>query len=261
MSTTERAYERLVAANPMPDPERYMATVLDIDTAPDDLKEVMMSTKTDDRRSMEVIDRGPLGGRWRIALATFVAVLAVAGGILVATLVGEGRDSAGDTPIGVVEAFFERWNDGDVDGAMALVSPEVTAFGIPGAANLKGLIEYTSQFDGRMEVDCQSAAIAGRVTCDWAFASPGVEALGLPVNENRLFTVVDGLITTLVPAQYPDFETQLAAFAESEDPVGYAEECSPDGISPLGLAGHPFNVRCGAFLAGLEGAFVASLGG
>lgn len=260
MSTTERAYRRLVAANPMPDPERYMATVFDLDTAPHDFEEVMMSTKTDGTRSIEVIDHEPLGGRWRIAIASFVAVLAVGGGILVATLVSEGSDSAGDTPIGVVETFFERWNDGDVDGAMALVSPEVTAFGLPATSNLKGLIEYTSQFDGTMVTDCRTAASPGRVTCDWAFASAGVEALGLPANTDRAFTVVDGLITTLVPAQYNAFEVQLSEFAQVEDPVGYAETCSPDGVSPVGLAGHPFNEQCGRFLAGLEAAFVASLG-
>ena len=49
-------------------------------------------------------------------------------------------------------------------------------------------------------------------------------------------------------------------FAVAEDPAGFAEECSPDG-SPVNTVGTPHNQRCGSFLAGLEAAFVASLGG
>ena len=138
MSRTESAYKRLVAANPIPDPERYMATVFDMGAAPDDFREVIVSTRTDERHQIEGTGSGPLrGGRWRVATAVFIAVLALGGGLLVATLVGEGSDSAGDTPIGVVEGFFERWNAGDVDGAMALVAPEATSPFGPAAVPLR----------------------------------------------------------------------------------------------------------------------------
>ena len=260
MSRTESAYKRLVAANPIPDPERYMATVFDMDAAPDDFKEVIVSTKTDEGHQIEGTDSGPLRGRWRVAVATFIAVLAVAGGILVATLVSDGSDAAGDTPIGVVEAFFERWNAGDVDGAMALVSPDATAFGLPAVVPLRGLVEFTSPFDGRMEVDCSTVAALGQVACDWAWATAATKALGLTGATDRTFTVEEGLIIHMLPPNYNALDAPMRDFAVAEDPAGFAEECSPDG-SPVNTVGTPHNQRCGSFLAGLEAAFVASLGG
>ncbi len=261
MSTKESAYKRLVAANPIPDPERYMATVFDMDAAPGDFKEVIVSTKTDKKQEIEGTDSGPLRERrWRVAMATFIAVLAVAGGILVATLVSDGSDSAGDTPIGVVEAFFERWNAGDVDGAMALVAPEATSPFGPAVVPLRALVEFTSSFDGRMEFDCSTGASPGLVTCDWAWDTATTRALGLTGATGRSFKVEEGLITRVVPPNYIALEAPMRDFAVAEDPAGFAEECSPDG-SPVDTVGTPHNQRCGSFLAGLEAAFVASLGG
>jgi hypothetical protein len=261
MSRTESAYKRLAAANPIPDPERYMATVFDMDAAPNDFKEVIVSTKTDEKHQIEGTDSGPLrGGRWRVATVVFIAVLALGGGLLVATLVSDGSDSAGDTPIGVVEAFFERWNAGDVDGAMTLVSPDATAFGLPAVVPLRGLVEFTSPFDGRMEVDCSTGASPGRVTCDWAWATVATRALGLTGATDRTFDVEEGLITQMLPPNYNALDAPMRDFAMTEDPAGFAKECSPDG-SPVNTVGTPHNQRCGTFLAGLEAAFVASLGG
>lgn len=260
MSRTESAYKRLVAANPIPDPERYMATVFDMDAAPDDFKEVIVSTKTDKKQEIKVDPGQQRRRRWRVAMAAFVAVLAIGGGILVATLVSEGSDSAGDTPIGVVEAFFERWNAGDVDGAMALVSPEVSAFGQPGLVPLTALVEFTAPFDGRMEVDCRTSASPGRVTCDWAWDTATTQALGLTGATGRTFDVEEGLITRVTPPNYFALDAPMRDFAVAEDPAGFAKECSPDG-SPVNTVGTPHNRRCGTFLAGLEAAFVASLGG
>ena len=261
MSRTESAYKRLVAANPIPDPERYMATVFDMDAAPDDFKEVIVSTRTDERHQIEGTGSGPLrGGRWRVATAVFIAVLALGGGLLVATLVGEGSDSAGDTPIGVVEAFFERWNAGDADGAMVFVAAEATSPFGPAAVPLRALVEFTSSFDGRMEVDCSTGASPGRVICDWAWDTAATQALGLTGATGRTFDVEEGLITRVTPHNYFALDAPMRDFAVAEDPAGFAEECSPDG-SPINTVGTPHNQRCGSFLAGLEAAFVASLGG
>lgn len=89
MSRTDSAYERLVAANPMPDPEQYLATVVELDAALRDLEEVLMDTRTrqEDRKSPSPVwNRG-----WAVAAAAFAAVLVIA-----AAFVFMGRSDDGD---------------------------------------------------------------------------------------------------------------------------------------------------------------------
>ena len=145
---------------------------------------------------------------------------------------------------------------------MALVDPDISIAGFFSGADLRGLIEFSAPFDGSMETTCSPAPLGeDRVSCDWEWSTAGTRALGIPTSSGRSFTVTDGIITLIVPPNYTAFEGPLSAFAESDDPAGYAGACSPDGVSPVSSFGYPHNQRCGSFLAGLEAAFVASLGG
>ncbi len=74
-------------------------------------------------------------------------------------------------------------------------------------------------------------------------------------------TVAAGLITQMTTPVFAVLEDPLGDFAQSEDPDGYAEACSPDGVSPVEpFDGLPYNQRYGAFFAEMEGRLVATPG-
>jgi len=260
MSTLERAYERLVAANPIPDVEHYIASAAELDATLRDPQSLIEDAAADPGGTT---GRHPVGPRrWQIAVATFVAVLAV-GGVFAATPLFDDADivnTSPESPLEVVNAFFERWNAGNVEAVMTLIDPATQINGgLQEAADLRSLIEYSIPFDGRMETVCSPGPSPGRVMCDWAWLTEGTEALGLDSAEGRGFTVVDNRITALTTPNFGTFDRQLSRFAQERDPGGYTDSCSPDGISPIGGDGFPFNTRCGRFLADLESAFVADL--
>lgn len=196
--------------------------------------------------------------RWTVAAIAALAVLVVGGALLLARAAGD-TEVAGDPAIEVVESFFDEWNVGNAEAAMALVDPEVT---VPlGPIQLGGLIEWSSQFDGRMEAACVPGSAPGTAICDWAWVTAGTEALGLEGATGLDFTVVDGIITRMGLPNYGAIEGPLTRFARTEDPDGYAEACSSAGSSPTSIAGYALSERCGSFVAGYEAAFVAGLSG
>lgn len=261
MKAAERAYDRLVAVNPIPDPEQYIESTVDVDAALRSLEASMEDAKPRERETKEQV---PLWKRWQVAVAAFVAVLAVGGALVATTLLDDDQrfEVAPATPIGVVEAFFERWNAGEVDAVMAIVDPQALINGgRQTSSDLRALVEYSLPFNGTMEGNCGAGLVPGEVTCDWLWVTPGTQALGLDSASRRTFTVADNLITAFTTPNYSVFDTQLGRFAQEQDPAGFSDACSPDGTSPIGGNGFPFNTGCGNFLADLESDFVTSLTG
>lgn len=255
----ERAYDRLVAVNPVPDPEQYVTATLDVDAALMSLEALVEDAGP---RERDAAERIPQWMRWRVAAVTFVAVLAVGGALAAITLLDDDQrfEMAPETPIGVVEAFFERWNAGEVDAVMEIVDPDALINGgRQTSSDLRALVEYSLPFNGTMEGNCGAGLEPGEVTCDWLWVTPGTEALGLDSPSRRTFTVADNLITAFTTPNYAVFDNQLGRFAQERDPAGFSEACSLDGTSPIGGNGFPFNTRCGEYLADLESDFVTSL--
>lgn len=254
MTMTERAYARLIAANPIPDPDRYAAAAdLDVDTV---FLELEQRT---DRDPPSLAGPGPVPRlRWGVALAALLVVLSAGGALLLATF-GESDDVSGNAPLEVVGAFFSHWNAGDLEGTMRVVHPDaVINSGFQDTSDLRGLIEWAIEFHGSMEVSCATGPSERRVTCDWAFVTPATEALGITDPQRGRFEVTNGLITEVSTPNYVELELQLGSFARERDPSGYGEACASDGVAPMSAAGFPFNHACGRFLADLEPEFVAS---
>lgn len=200
----------------------------------------------------------------RVVLAAAAAAVVAVGGVLLAISRGGSHTvSGGEIPVDVVDAFFARWKGGDADAAMALVDPEVLVGTQTDVLDeLRRLIVWTNEFNGRMETDCRQGTGDGRVRCDWAWRTAGTEAMGLrgSVGDNAIgFSVTDGVITRMGAPTYRAFEIPLVGFVQKQDPAGYEAACSPDGTSPVSSMGFARNARCGSFLAAAEPAFVASL--
>lgn len=252
--TADSAYARLVAANPVEDPERYLAELVDLERS---LRRFEEDVMTDEGvlASQIASSRSP---RLYAAVAAFAAVLVLAVPIWLALA---GREPAvGGDPIEVVDAFFDRWNRGDVDAALALVDPEVAVnSGLQEWSDLRGLMLFAAQFDAEMEAACGPLAEEETLNCAWAWRSASAEALGAGGAQQSRFVVTDGLIAAMSTPNYGAVERALSEFAREADSAGYSAACAPDGESPRSASGFVFNEQCGRFLAGLELAFVSSL--
>lgn len=250
--TGERGFDRLVATNPIPDADRYAeqefggTRVVDFDA--------ILSGHGD----RPVARRAP--SRPLLAVAAFVAVIAVGVAALVVSTRSD-RAPVGNDPVEVVTAFFDRWNDRDVDGAMELLDPEVTInVGFNSLAELRGLMEYAAAWGADMDVTCRATERPGAVSCDWEWTAPSVAAVGLDGANTRRFQVSDGLITSLVTPNYGGHERAVSTYAREVDPDGFAGACDPDGAESVSSYDFAFDAECGRFLASLEGAFIEQLG-
>lgn len=249
--TAPRAYERLAAANPIPDAIRYVedelgsVPIADLDVLLDSPEPVRPSQRARSRPA--------------IAAVAFVAIMLV--GVMAILLASrDSRPPVGDDPVEVVTTFFERWNDGDVGGALELVDPEATInVGFNSVAELRGLMEYAAQWDAEMEVVCASGDRAGQVVCDWAWTAASAAALRLDGANSRRFQVSMGRITSLVTPSYGAHESALSTFAREVDPDGFATSCDPEGAASVSGYGFAFDAECGRFLAALEQDFIAQL--
>lgn len=255
--TADRAYARLVAANPVEDPERYLAEIVDLERSLQALEaEVMADEMVTPQPTASERMRRPL-----VAAAAFIAALVLAVPLWLAAIGGE-PDVVGDDPADVVATFFDRWNRGDIDAAVALVSPDVAVNGgLQDWFDLRGLMVFAAQFDGAMEVECRPVPEDEALSCDWAWRSMSAEALDAAGPQSAQFVVVDGSVTALSTPNYGLVEQALSSFARDSYAEGFSTSCAPDGDAPRSVYGFPFNARCGQFLAGLEAEFVASRDG
>ena len=250
--TERRGYERLVAVNPIPDPEGYVEQ--EFGAVPIGDVDAILGSHGEVRT-----------GRWAparplLALVAFAAVFAVGvGGLLLANR--SDRVPVGNDPVEVVTAFFDRWNDGDVDAALELLDPEVTInVGFNSLAELRGLMEYAAAWGADMDVACRATELAGSVSCEWEWEAASVAALGLDGPNTRRFQVSGGLITSLVTPSYGAHEDAISAYARRVDPEGFAAACDPNGAASVSAYGFVFDAECGRFLAGLEESFIEELG-
>ena len=180
----------------MPDPERYMATAIDVDAALRDLEEVTVDTKTHERVATKTTP--PRRRQWWIAVAAFVAVLAIGGGLVLAPFGGSGPEpgpattvtqpptttqasSTFEETVAVVETFWATWNSGDIEATVALLDPDITVPGSP--ATFRSFMEHLAPQGGTWVVtNCSELLGEGSLTCHLAFDNALHEALGLTGN-------------------------------------------------------------------------------
>lgn len=248
----QRGYDRLVATNPIPDPLRYAEQ--EFGAAPVGDLEAIVGSRADVRAS-----------RWSSprpvpAVVAFVAVVVIGVGALLASTRTD-RTPVGTDPVDVVKTFFDRWNEGDVEGAIELLDPEVTInVGFNSLPELRGLMDYAAGWGAAMEVSCRPTERAGSVSCDWEWTAPSVAAIGSDGPSTRRFQVSGGLITALVTPNYGAHENALSTYARRVDPDGFAAECGPEGAASVSAYGYAFDADCGRFLASLEDSFIEQLG-
>lgn len=247
MTDVDLAFERFVAANPIMDPDEFVAH-LDLPAETPPLTESQASKR-----------RGPRIRRTWVAAASFAVVLAAA--VVLISVRPGGQVATGDSAIEVVEAFFGRWNANESTAAMALVDLEVSVnLGAQSWSDLRSLMQWSMEFDGSMEVDCVPDADEHTlVTCDWAFRTALTDALGLEPAQARPFRVADGRIVSIATPNYGALERTLADHAREADPVGFAAECASEPGTASSVYGFPFTTRCGRYFATLEAAAIAAL--
>jgi hypothetical protein len=154
MSTRERAFERLVAINPLTEVEEFAPSIADAEAFLRSIEEGPMDTKT--RKLLEPLEPRPSRRPWMVAAAAFAVVILVIGGV--ALWPAGSTDTPPATPLApiptttpppttvspttaapdptppspaqavVIGELVAAYNTGDIDRYMALFANQVTFF-------------------------------------------------------------------------------------------------------------------------------------
>lgn len=157
--------ERLRAANPVPDPSAPPSAAWSADLVLLEIERRSGVMQTDQvvRRDTG-IDRDsdspafPAKPWWRgpaAAAAAFAVVLAIVGASMV-VINQSGGDVAGRTPLEIAELYYERFEAGNYQGAMALFSPDATWLWADSTETHEGVVFSTDQYDVPMQVRSQA---------------------------------------------------------------------------------------------------------
>jgi hypothetical protein len=174
--------ERLRRANPVPDPERLLAELGDMDAFVDRSTKRSPATTMEDRVSHRTRQQG-LG--WLVAVAAAVVVLAV--GTALALLdspanVQPAGPSARDQ-IAYVERAYDALNAGDVDGWAALFAVDADA------RSQSDLLSVLAAANYRVEaVDPCASPERGIVVCTITETNDFFAAGGLSLTKTETFT-------------------------------------------------------------------------
>jgi len=156
-------------------------------------------------------------------------------------------------PVALVQAFYDAWDDGDMEAAATFLSPRVTSpAGTQSGTGLVRLInymEYVKAIPQSVQAgDCDS--LGSLVTCHVEFRDALINALGIEgssaTHEIRL-----GLISHVaLGAQYAESDAAVAGFLRDNGGADFETACAvPDDGSAKGELGLAFTGTCGAFVA------------
>lgn len=228
MSDADQAYARLVTANPWPD---TLALPDELDAFPIAIEEELMGIQ-----ELEQARQPRNRSGWLVGLAAAVAVLAALG---IAALLYSQTETAGDpeTPVEVIDAFIEAWNDGDVDQALSYIDPTVTDYvaGNSLADFMAGLVPSThaSQFEISVTNCVEPDTGSGSYSCNWLMGGPVHEAYYAPGAVPRYtgrVVVEGGLITDTFVPRYDEARNAATLYVRQIDPEGLVENCIPEEI-------------------------------
>ena len=199
-------FDRVRAANPVPDPERYHESL----TARPGQTSRTMSDRRNHMTVDEIVrleqprpDEAPSRfGGWKAAIA---AAAAVAVAIVGFSLVGGGDDVAAPSNLEIAEQFVFSLETGDVAGYEALVSPDAgKLLGEPFFEGASATWAYVSRFQaatgGTYTAECRETPTSPTVDVRCTMGESNVfrEAAGLTPNRyDWTFAIEGGVITLL----------------------------------------------------------------
>lgn len=238
MSDADRAYARLVVANPWPE---TTALPGDLDVFPTRIEEEAMGVQ-----GLEEVQQPKNRSGWLIGAAAAALVLA---GFGVAALLNSQTDTAGEpeTPVEVVEAFFAAWNEDDLDTALNYVAAEEQT-------ELAEILESTTAVGFTVEADCVEGNSPGAVLCsiikrgpihDAYYASLGAE----PRVWNLAQFVSGGSIVILNLPELEGAGDSFEGYVRGIDQAAFLERCEPSGLW--------LSSTCGEWLAQYVDGYVA----
>lgn len=150
----------------------------------------------------------------------------------------------------VVRAFYERYNERDLDGALALVAPDGSLRGFA-RTELRDLLDFLAVYPSRFVVgDCRESGPAGTASCFVELVGdPLVDALE-PGGADLQFRVEDGVLTVVNFKDYRVLDLRFRLYVEQVDRDGLERACTLDSTV--------FNRACGEFLSGFVDGFLAT---
>jgi hypothetical protein len=193
--------------------------------------------------------RGLLYG---VAAAILALVVGTVGWI---ALAGSGERTqqevtAGEDPVTIIEAFYQKWTEGDIRGAMQLVAYQDFTEG--GDVFLEPTMAYVSAVepDGWFwsVTDC-AEQVPGTYNCRVELVGdPLLEAMGVGAGQPQ-FKVEDGKLTRVPTGLDGLVDRRLATYAEQQDRAGYVAVCVGSKGRAWEANGVVYNQACGAFLS------------
>jgi ketosteroid isomerase-like protein len=163
-----------------------------------------------------------------------------------------------------VLAFYEAWSQGNIEDAMALVSPDMrSSFGTHEA--MRNFMKYVHEVGRKHTVsDCLVAAngTTDIVTCTVQAEGDVVEALGAGPPRERHLVGESLLLNATFSPTYASADRALASVASTVDARGYEEACAgPGDGSAAQFHEVVYTGDCGAFIGGFAEAATAVVSG
>lgn len=251
MTIEDRVLALFAEANPVSD----NATLDDLMRPTLSLIEQGEETMSDTKQQPINIDRPIVkqerarGLLYGVAAAVMALVLGTAAWV---GLAGSGEKTLaeaaeGGDPVALIEVFYQRWSEGDVDGALEFVRQDSNS-----TMFLRGMMEYIVA----LEPDGWSWSVA-----ECAEQVPDVyrcrlDLIGDPVLDAMDLTGgfpqyrIDGnRLTEVNFSSYIEADLRLAVYAEAQDPFGYEAVCIGANGLTMESNGVVYNGECGSFLA------------
>jgi hypothetical protein len=253
MTFEDRVLQRFADANPVPDSENLVPSPHQHMIAIERRRDAMTYTTKRPIDPDRVLPPPPRRRRVSIALAAAAVVAVSVAAVWLATGGNDESDTAAAAEsVAVVVSFHDRWNAGDVEGALALTSPDFASVG-GGRERTENFMEYVAvfipEFGTWVLSDCVETEPAGTVECFTEFDDPMAEALGIS-GSNTQYTVREGQLARLGLPNYDAVDIQLKQFASAANPEGTEENCG--GI-------FWYTPKCGEFLVTFVDDFLVSL--
>ena len=155
-------------------------------------------------------------------------------------------------PAAVVRGFYDAWGSGDVEAAVAFLSPDVTSPAGPnpgqGLQRLRNYMEYITAIQQTVTISECSTLGSTLVTCHVEYRDQLIDTLGI-AGSNALHEVSDGLLTFVtISTQYAKADSVLAQYLADVGGQSFGTACAlPDDGSVWGEFGIAYNAPCGSF--------------
>ncbi|MBT8164397.1 MAG: hypothetical protein KJP22_06070 [Acidimicrobiia bacterium] len=198
-----------------------------------------------------VRQEGNRGRLFGLAAAVAALVLGTAAWIGLNGSSEKTTEATGGEAVTIIETFFQKWNEGDINGAMRLVGDQDF---IEGNLFLEPTMGYVAAVEPEgwfwSVTDC-TEQVPGTYSClVELIGDPLLDAMGVAARQTQ-FKVEEGKLTQ-VPASVGVaglVDRRLATYAQEQDPAGYEAVCVGSNGRAREENGVVYNQACGAFLS------------